>query len=558
MNTAQKTVSGVVRHDAVFALFLAVFVVILLWNPQLAPTDDFVFIDTLQRGNFLLYYSDAFPYYDTLALGRLIPLAGIEYNLFGLFSSAPSPFWYFLYHAFQAVIFALLLVWLLRKFTSNYFLIYGTTALLMLTPGFVITMLRLQLNERNLLFFMAIFVLLYLAYLKENKTSLAIWLVLVANIIIYYKETAFLAVGAFAFTRILLFWKTSDKKTRILDSLLFASALAYFVIYFFVVYLQSDLLYLGAAPSLIDYLKRFVNYAFFTDSFIYLILAPIFFIRLYRVFVKKYAPRPLMDPLLAGATAFSIVYLAIGYGPYYLLPAYAFAIPAAFIYFFAQGGSAPGGENQQSISRAWKINFAAVAFLLAVNVIPSGIHYLTYHKYLMWNFNDTLDFLVADINERRPGERADIFLYGTGRDDGRGTHEVLGYFLKYKGLGTAQYDLKSDLEAPEGALWTGKTVPLFSIFQDHEAQVIEAGDYVIVPPQSKKLITIEVLNELEKDHELLFATQSRFFFPNLNMKSAVKYALTKSPDHQITRSLRRLVENENAFATPNYYVFVKR
>ena len=101
-------------------------------------------------------------------------------------------------------------------------------------------------------------------------------------------------------------------------------------------------------------------------------------------------------------------------------------------------------------------------------------------------------------------------------------------------------------------------VPLFSIFQDHEAQVIEAGDYVIVPPQSKKLITIEVLNELEKDHELLFATQSRFFFPNLNMKSAVKYALTKSPDHQITRSLRRLVENENAFATPNYYVFVKR
>ena len=60
-------------------------------------------------------------------------------------------------------------------------------------------------------------------------------------------------------------------KTRILDSLLFASALAYFVIYFFVVYLQSDLLYLGAAPSLIDYLKRFVNYAFFTDSFIYLI-----------------------------------------------------------------------------------------------------------------------------------------------------------------------------------------------------------------------------------------------------------------------------------------------
>lgn len=544
MNSSKSTSRYEVLYDIFFTLFVSIFIGILLWSPTFAPTDDFVFLDTLQKGEPILYYSETFPYYNAVELGRFTPLAAIEYNLYGLFSDNPATSWYFLYHAAQATIFALLFVLLLRKCTSNYKLIYGITTLLMLTPGFVITMLRLQLNERNLIFFLTIFVLLYLAYLQEKKASLILWLILLSNIIIYYKETAFLIIGAFALTRLLLFWKTSDKKTRILDSALLLSALTYLVLYFFIVYLRSDLLYLGTSvTTLIAYLKRIINYAFFTDFVIYLILLPIFGIRLYEIFIRKKTPRQLMDPLVAGAATFSLAYLAIGYGPYYLLPAYAFAVPAIFMYF----------ANKVSIHRTWKMVFAIVIFLTIVNVIPSGLHYLTYHKYLMWNFNDALDFLVTDISNKYTGNRADVFLYGTDRNGGRGVYSILGEFLRYKGLNISQYDLKSDITAPEGSLWIGKNTPPFTIFQSREARFTESGDYLIVPPQSEKPITKELLKELEQDYNLLFATQSRFSLPNFNMKSVLKYTLVQNG-----LSSQALIENENAFASPNYYVFVKK
>lgn len=530
-------------YDASFAFFVAIFIGILLWSPKLAPTDDFIFLDTLQKGKPILYYTDSFPYYNSIELGRFTPLVAMEYNIFGLFSSSPDPFWYFLYHALQASIFALLFVWLLKKFTHNYKLIYGITTILMLSPGFVITMLRLQLNERNLIFFMTLFVLLFLAYLKRQKTNIAVWIVLVANIIIYYKETAFLAIGVFAFTRLIFFWKISNKKTRNLDSLLLLSSLTYLALYFFIVYLHSNLLYLGTSPiSLLDYLKRFINYAFFTDALIYLILLPIFIIRLYDVFIKKREPKPLMDPLIAGSIAYSVVYLAIGYGPYYLLPAYAFAIPAIFMYF----------RGQNKIVIWWKASFVVVAFTIVVNILPSGVHYFTYHKYLMWNFNNTVDSLVDDISWKYSDKRANIFLYGTGRGNGKGAYDVLGDFLVYRGLRTSQFDLKSDVEAPPGPLYVGKTVPPFSIFLSAKAYAIKSGDYLIVPPQSKELVTKNTLDELEKSYDLLFSTKSKLFFPNINLKSLIKYTIIK--DGLLDKGL---IENENSFASPNYYVFVK-
>ena len=131
-----------------FGFFVMGYALILLIGPALGPTDDFIFLKTLQVGKPILYYSANFPYYYYNAIlgGRFVPLAAMEYNLVGLLSKSPSAILYYLIHAIQFVVLMILLIKILKQFTSNKFLIYLTPILISLTPGFTMSWFRLQLN----------------------------------------------------------------------------------------------------------------------------------------------------------------------------------------------------------------------------------------------------------------------------------------------------------------------------------------------------------------------------------------------------------------------------
>ena len=127
----------------------------------------------------------------------------IEYNLFGLFSKSPSAFWYFLLHAFQYAVFMVIFVKILSKFTSNKFLIYITPVFLSLTPGMIVTWFLTLGNEKSLVFYLIIFLFFYLRYLEKPKLYYLIFGVISANVAIYCKENAFLALAAFTFCHLL-------------------------------------------------------------------------------------------------------------------------------------------------------------------------------------------------------------------------------------------------------------------------------------------------------------------------------------------------------------------
>src|SRR3989338_2366574 len=86
----------------VLIIFITAFALLMLVKPNLAPTDDFILLRTLQSGRPLLFYlySPDFRYGDVTNIGRFIILGQMEYNFFGFFSKSPSPFWYFLFHTF--------------------------------------------------------------------------------------------------------------------------------------------------------------------------------------------------------------------------------------------------------------------------------------------------------------------------------------------------------------------------------------------------------------------------------------------------------------------------
>mgnify|MGYP001572833371 CR=1 FL=1 len=532
-----------------FILFVAVYATLLLIDPRLGPTDDYMFLRTLQNGKLFLPYSQNFPYFDTAKLGRFSPLAAMEYNLFGLFFKSPSPFLYYFYHAVQFTIFAVLIVKLLSKFTTNKFLFYGVPALFFLTPGVVISWFRMQMNERNVIFFLAAFFLCYLAYFDKRKIIYFISTIFFANLVIYSKETTFIAIGVFVFFHLVFSWKIFDKRVKILDGLLMLSSFLYVAIYYFYVYLhRGPNVYGGINFNLLTFIKNFLNYGFFSDPMLILILLPLTIWRISKVFFQRQEAHPVYDSMLLTASTYIAAFFVLNmYGPYYLLPAYILALPP-LIYFFSQ---------RQPKIIFWKIFGGITALFFIVNVLPSGLHYLTYYKYLPVNFNKTLDLLIQDINSKYPSQRANIFLDGVDRGTGRGTYFVLAEFLRFKDLSDKQFDLKSNVKT-EKALPLISEIPIpFTVFETNAPDEIKNGDYLIVSPQSTRINpTKTYLESLKKDYELVFQTRSRFAFPNFNLKTLVKYLLSK----KISKGQKSsgIIVNENLMNRPDYYVFVKR
>lgn len=535
---------------AFFVFFIAVYAIVILISPALGPTDDFIFLRTLQSGKPILYYGADFPYYDTAGLGRFTPLGAMEYNFFGLFSDSPSPFWYFFFHAVQFVIFIVLFLKLLGKVSSSKLLNYLITLLLIFLPAFTIPFFRLQMSERNVIFFFAAFLLCYLAYLKNQKTTYLILSLLFVNLAIYYKETAFIVVGAFAFSELLLFWKKTELKTKFFNALLFLSSLLYLAAYYFYVYPKlGESTYLsGIYNKYLVLAKNVFNYAFFSDPIIILLLLPLTAWRLYKVFIKREEPRPFYDSLLAGGSMYALAFFTLNiYSPYYLLPAYIFAIPA-IIYFF---------QLPETKTILWKSALFLTALILVFNTIPTGFHYLTYYKYLPVNFNKTLNFLIQDINFQHSNERANVFLDGVDRGTGRGTYFVLADFLLYKGLPEERFDLKSNVLTENASPLVSKIQLPFTIFRSDEPDEIKSGDYLIVLPQSAKINpSRNYVESLKKDYDLVFQTKSPFAFPNINLKTLVKEFLSKRMSQ--SQKSEGVLINENLMNWPNYYVFVRK
>ena len=233
------------------------------------------------------------------------------------------------------------------------------------------------------------------------------------------------------------------------------------------------------------------------------------------------------------------------YGPYYLIPAYIFAVPA--ILHFAKGYS------PRSLPLFFKIAGSLTALLLILNTLPSGIHQLTYNKYLAVNFNKTLDFLTHDITARASEYKTkpSIFLAGVDREAGRGTYFVLAEYLNYRGVKDSAYDMKSTSAATEPFSSVTKIQPPFTAFKPGPAENPRQNDYLIVTPQATRDVSGEYLSSLRKEYTPVFQTSSPFAFPDLNLKTFIKYYLLKN-------SGDALVKNENLLNLPDYYIFVKK
>ncbi len=554
MNISNKTINW---HRLIFIIFISAYALLMLIKPNLAPTDDYVFLRTLQDGKPLLYYSaNPPPGYDGLTkMGRLAILGDAEYNIPLIFSKSPSPFWYYFIHAFHYVLFVFIFVKILSQFTSNKFLIYITPVLLSLFPGMAIAFFRTHIAERNLIFYYAIFLYFFLRYLEKPKLYYLIFGVISANIAIHIKENAFIVLGTFAFFHLIFSWKKSKLGIKIFDGLILIGSFAYLLLYYFIVYrnLEPNAVLYGQVPynHLLVFLKLLLNYGLFSDPLLILLLLPFTVWRISKALRRQLKLHPVYDSMLIAGSMFPMAYLALNmFGPSHFFPAYVFALPP-LIYFFSQ---------REFKGFYWKGAAVVCGVALIFNVFPTGIHYIAYYKYLSLNFNKTLDFFSQDINFRHSRQRANIFLDAVDPNTGIASYFIFTEFFQYKGLAWQQFDFKSNVKIKDDAPYLANDFLArqpFTIFKSNETFEISKGDYLVITPDSDtKNITGPYIQSLGQDYDLIFKTKSPLAFPNLNLKTLAKYILAK----RLTPEQKKegLLINENLMQWPNYYVFVKR
>ncbi len=528
------------------AAFLFAYLFLMVVFADFGPTDDVAFMKTIMRDVPLMAWGP-----ESVALGRLAPFGGQPFNLLVLFGLPKSADAMFAISALQFAFTMMLLVAVLRGITPRIGLIAAVMIAFLLLPGSTISWFRLSVGERDMVFYLSIFVFSYLRFLRNGKLGFMALALLAGNAVIYCKEPMFLAIGAFAFTHLAAIWKGGSAQQRTLDALLIVSAIAFIVLYYFLVYvyrgphLYSDTNF----NALIVFVKNLANFGFFSDPVIVLVLWPFTAWRLVRLLRTRGIDYSVHDSLLLAGTTYSGSYLLLNmYQPYYLLPAYVCAIPA-LAYHFVHG--ALNG-------RVWKWCVASVAVVMLLNTLPAGIHYLSRNKYLAVNYNDTVDFLVRDIRARHSTGPARIFLEGVDPREGLGSYYILGEFLKHRGLPRAEFDLAANGEAacrscPIATSWDMSDA--YTVYSQDKPIEVKTGDYLVITADANMQVDEPYLYSLEQDYQLLFRTTSSLSVPLVTAKTALKHLLLTASNGNIDREL---IVGRNLRLDPDYFVYVRR
>ena len=304
---------------AVIALtLLATFLVsyiatILIW-------EDFAYYDNDQ----LTLYSvkgRSFPLPIWRDNGRFFPFGLQEFNLIGHFTRTPIG-----YHVFP-IIQLLVLFWILLIFDAELSITAsaGLAALALLTPSIFVSFSGLIFPERNVLFLLACFMLSVRQFERTKTVAWAVAAVVSAQIMLYFKEMAFLLLFGFAAGRLILrcrnglsaqsnyerLWNQENRLDLCLASLAVLFVFAYFAV--MGIHGSMDYITMAREPTAevaLDYLKL----DFLVWSFIAVVLY-----RIYLIWRRRKAPCLFWDGLGFGGVACFLGFLNLGRSTAYFL-----------------------------------------------------------------------------------------------------------------------------------------------------------------------------------------------------------------------------------------------
>jgi hypothetical protein len=298
------------------AVFLAFYIAVtLVW-------EDFAYYD---NANYTLYTLKGrdFPLVIARGDGRFTPLSDQEFNLIRHFTDTITG-----YHMLPiAQLLMLCGVLLILDDELSITARAALAILALLTPSILTSFNGLIFPERNVLFFLVCLALSVKRFEQTHSIASAVAAVVCAQIMIYYKETAFLLVLGFAASRLILrcrnahdvgwdYGRLLDKESR-LDLCLSSLAVPFLLYYFAEMGIHPSMNYADVRRHpLVEILLDYVRLDLLAWLFMAVVLG-----RIYLILRCRVTPLLLWDGLACGAVPyfFAFLYLRI-FAAWYLAP----------------------------------------------------------------------------------------------------------------------------------------------------------------------------------------------------------------------------------------------
>lgn len=439
-------------------------------------------------------------------IGRFFPLNAFELNILSVFFGINASAFY-AFNALGALILIILLYKILTLYLNPKISIFLIIAFLC-TPAFITAFLRLFVPERMESVFFGIFAFCYVYFYKSNKKIFAILSLLCGTLTLYYKEPAFIMLGAFAFFHFIFSIKTSNFYQKMLDILLCLSAFIWICVYYVCVIANKTTSgNYGDTPynPLIVFAKNFLNYVL-SEPFLFLGVFSIVFYRIYLVLRKKSPINPLLDAMLLSSFLYLLAFLVLNiYSFHYPLPAYIFAILPLGYYFYVNFKA-----------KIIKSIFYICVILYVFNAIPTFLYQLNFYKSYTNNFSATIKFLD---NYLAKNPHTNIYLEGVNRASGVEVYHSFGKNLTF--LGHSDFDLLSDIKIDNEILGKSDKSSPYTVFKNADIINKQNGDLVVLTPFNTRDF------KKPQHYELLYEAKFGLNLPLLNIKTCLKILAIK-------------------------------
>jgi hypothetical protein len=312
----QIQMPGVAAALILLAVFVASYIAMtLIWEDFAYYDHEYFTLNTLIGHDLGISISR-----DT---GRFFPLGFQEFNLIRHFTDTVTG-----YHVLPTVQLLIVFYILLVLDESLSIMARATLAVLaLLTPSVLTSFNGLIFTERNVVFFLVCLLLSVRQFEQTRSVAWAVAAVVIAQIMIYYEETAFLLLLGFATGRLILRCRNGryakwdynrlwDKESRL--DLCFALLAILFLLYYFAeMRFQANMNYavMGRQPRA-ELMLGYLRIDLLAWLFVAVVLGRIYLILRHRV-----APLLLWDGIAFGAVAYFFGFLYLGiFGTYYLAP----------------------------------------------------------------------------------------------------------------------------------------------------------------------------------------------------------------------------------------------
>ncbi|MCS6942375.1 MAG: hypothetical protein NZ901_07170 [Geminocystis sp.] len=366
-----------------YGAIVIVFLFLIFYSHLILYGEDFAYHDNSQFTLFTLkgdFY--VFPIWPSV--GRFWPLGFQEYNVISLFST--TPFAFHLFSVFQLFITAIVCYLLLLEFKPIYRIL--VIIAIITVPSFVVSFSGLIFPERNVIFWLAIFILAFDKYSKNRRLLFAILTLISTQFILYYKEPVFLLILGFIISHLLLKGISGVKKANqksnsnnivawlqnnYLEILVLFQVLVFIALFIYFVYgLVKNPYGVTEKKSILWTLATYLKTNLLLC--IFLLYLPI---RLLMISQGKSRVDPLWDSLAVGGLLYFLAYIKLGlFRWYYIAP-----VDFVAILYLVKTISVNVISESDKSKRIWRGVFAILLSAMIVgNLQPSAYAILVRKK----------------------------------------------------------------------------------------------------------------------------------------------------------------------------------